>query len=126
MAMDKRSKSARVKEILEAIHAAQVQRRTNAIRLAIWGTYICQGLLLQESHDRGGLAAIIRHKMGLRSVMSGPGAPSGSALGWVPAFAPEVSAAALARPAALLASQRDRRLAASTQNLVASALSKLG
>lgn len=124
MAVDKRGKSQDLSEqsledMLKTIGRQIAERdRTMAIRGAIWSTYIGQDLLMKAHHDSGGLSQIFKHKLAYRALIA-RGRVQGSEMGWLPGLDPESQVAALARPAALLAEQRDRSIAAKTQNLLA-------
>lgn len=92
--------------------------REMAVRSAIWGTYVCQDLLMKEHRDSGGLSQLFKHKLAYRALIA-KGKVQSSAVGWLPGLDPESQAAAVARPAALLAGLRGQLLEARTRSLLA-------
>lgn len=117
MALDKRGKSQDLtEESLEGL--LKEIGRQRAIRGIIWGTYVCQDLLRRTRHDKGGLSQIFKHKLAYRALIA-RGRVQGSEMRWLPGLDPESQASALARPAARLAEQRGRSLAARTPNFLA-------
>src|ERR1051325_8192718 len=108
-----------LEEMLKTIQSEmRAKDREMAIRSTIWNTYVCQDLLMKGHHDSGGLSQIFKHKLAYRALIA-RGRVQGSAVGWLPGLDPESQAAAVARPAALLAGLRGRLLEGKTQNLLA-------
>lgn len=113
--LSERSLENLLKQIKAEINAKD---REMAIRSAIWGTYVCQGLLMKEHQDSGGLSQIFKHKLAYRALIA-KGRVQGSAVGWLPGLDPESQVAAVARPAVLLAKLRGQSLEARTRSLLA-------
>lgn len=118
MGVDKRSKSEDMKDMRDYMRRLAVLQRDDVIRSAIWGTYVGQDLLMRAHHDSGGLSQIFKHKLAYRALIA-RGRVQSSEVGWIPGLDPESQVAALAKPAALLAAQRDQSLAVRAQNLLA-------
>ena len=112
-----KSKGLSEESLIEMMRGIRRIERDKVISNAIWGTYVCQDMMRQITWDLGGLAEIFKHKLAFRALIAGR-AVQASSVGWIPGLAPDQQAAALARPSALLASQRDQQLAGSVRNLL--------